>query len=49
MSGQTALLELDGLTVTYRTDEGPLPAVRGVDLTVGAGEGVGVAGESGGG
>ena len=47
MSGQTALLELDGLTVTYRTDEGPLPAVRGVDLTVGAGEVVGLAGESG--
>ena len=36
MSGQTALLELDGLTVTYRTDEGPLPAVRGVGQTRGA-------------
>jgi peptide/nickel transport system ATP-binding protein len=43
----SALLELDGLTVAYRTAEGPLPAVRGVDLTVAAGEVVGLAGESG--
>jgi peptide/nickel transport system ATP-binding protein len=33
--------------VTYRTSEGPLPAVRGVDLVVRRGEVVGVAGESG--
>jgi peptide/nickel transport system ATP-binding protein len=43
----THLLELRGLTVAYRTTEGPLPAVRGVDLTVDAGEVVGIAGESG--
>ena len=37
------LLELEELTVSYRTAEGPLPAVRGVDLVVRAGEVVGVA------
>lgn len=41
------LLELDGLSVSYRTADGPLPAVRGVDLVVDAGEVVGIAGESG--
>ena len=35
------------LRVVYRTQEGPLPAVRGVDLVVHEGEVVGVAGESG--
>jgi peptide/nickel transport system ATP-binding protein len=43
----TPLLRLRDLTVSYSTSEGPLPAVRGVDLTVAAGEVVGVAGESG--
>ncbi len=42
-----ALLELRDLTVTYPTSEGALPAVRGVDLVVRAGEVVGLAGESG--
>jgi peptide/nickel transport system ATP-binding protein len=41
------LLRFDDLSVTYRTDDGPLPAVRGVDLVVRAGEVVGIAGESG--
>lgn len=41
------LLDLRSLSVTYETDEGPVPAVREVDLTVRRGEVVGVAGESG--
>ena len=41
------LLAIEGLSVTYRTGEGDVPAVRGVDLTVDRGEIVGVAGESG--
>ncbi|HWM72339.1 MAG TPA: ABC transporter ATP-binding protein [Nocardioides sp.] len=41
------LLELHDLSVAYRTSDGPLPAVRGVDLVVRAGEVVGIAGESG--
>jgi peptide/nickel transport system ATP-binding protein len=41
------LLQIRGLSVTYRTEGGDLPAVREVDLDVGAGETVGVAGESG--
>jgi peptide/nickel transport system ATP-binding protein len=41
------LLRMEGLSVTYRTEEGLLPAVRDVDLVVDRGEVVGVAGESG--
>jgi peptide/nickel transport system ATP-binding protein len=41
------LLEFDDLSVTYRTGGGDVPAVRGVTLSVAAGEVVGVAGESG--
>ena len=41
------LLDVRQLTVAYRTAEGRLPAVRGLDLVVRAGEVVGVAGESG--
>ncbi len=41
------LLVMHDVSVSYRTSEGSLPAVRGVDLAVGPGEVVGVAGESG--
>jgi peptide/nickel transport system ATP-binding protein len=41
------LLDIRDLSVTYATTQGPVPAVRGVDLTVEAGQTVGVAGESG--
>jgi peptide/nickel transport system ATP-binding protein len=44
---QATLLAIRGLSVTYATAEGPLRAVRGVDLTVERGQIVGVAGESG--
>jgi peptide/nickel transport system ATP-binding protein len=41
------LLAIEDLSVTYRTREGDVPAVREVDLTVDRGEVVGLAGESG--
>jgi peptide/nickel transport system ATP-binding protein len=43
----TPLLRIEGLSVTYRTSEGDVPALRDVDLVVDRGEIVGVAGESG--
>jgi peptide/nickel transport system ATP-binding protein len=42
-----ALLSVRDLHVTYRTAAGPLPAVRGVDIELAAGETLGLAGESG--
>ncbi|MFN8126575.1 MAG: ABC transporter ATP-binding protein [Candidatus Nanopelagicales bacterium] len=42
-----AVLEFEDVTVSYESDEGPVPAVRGVSLTVEAGHSVGLAGESG--
>jgi peptide/nickel transport system ATP-binding protein len=43
----TALLEFRDTTVEYRSARGPVPAVRGVNLTLDAGETLGLAGESG--
>jgi peptide/nickel transport system ATP-binding protein len=42
-----SVLELRDLGVTYRTEGGPVPAVRGVDLVIEPGDTVGLAGESG--
>ncbi len=42
-----SVLELKDLSVTYRTSGGDVPAVRGVDLEIGVGDTVGLAGESG--
>ena len=43
----SVLLEVRGLSTIYRTSEGPVRAVDGVDLTVERGEILGVVGESG--
>ena len=42
-----SLLRIEDLSVTYRTAEGDVPAVRGVSIEVAAGTSLGVAGESG--
>jgi peptide/nickel transport system ATP-binding protein len=42
-----SLLSLQDLRITYQTQGGPVPAVRGVDLEVSKGEVLGLAGESG--
>ena len=47
-TSDTPVLEIEGLEVAYRTADGSTrPAVRGVDLRVGAGEIVALVGESG--
>ena len=40
----TDLLSMRGVSVTYRTESGDVPAVRGVDLDLARGEIVGIAG-----
>ena len=42
-----ALLEIRGLKTYFKTDDGMVQAVDGVDLTIGRGETLGVVGESG--
>jgi peptide/nickel transport system ATP-binding protein len=42
-----SLLQINDLTVTYRGSERHIPAVRGVDLSLDAGQTLGLAGESG--
>jgi peptide/nickel transport system ATP-binding protein len=42
-----SVLELRDLSVTYRTEAGDVPAVRGVNLTIAEGDTLGLAGESG--
>jgi oligopeptide/dipeptide ABC transporter ATP-binding protein len=42
-----AILELTGLEVTFPTADGPIAAVRGVDLSIERGQVLGVVGESG--
>ena len=42
-----SLLELRDVHITYRSERGDVPAVRGVDLAIDPGETVGLAGESG--
>ncbi|MEN2740013.1 ABC transporter ATP-binding protein [Microbacterium sp. X-17] len=47
MTGETPLLEIDDLAVSYATPRGPIEAVQGVGLSVRPGETVAVVGESG--
>ena len=42
-----ALLEVEGLQVTYRSARGPVPAVEGASFTLESGQALGLVGESG--
>ena len=42
-----AVLEVENLSVTFRTDAGPVEALKGVSLRIAPGEALGVVGESG--
>src|ERR1041384_5595549 len=44
---KAALVAISGLTVDFRTETRTIRALHGIDLTVGAGECVGLVGESG--
>ena len=44
---EQAVVEIAGLSVSYRTEEGDLPAVRAVTLDIARGETLGLVGESG--
>ncbi len=46
-TGQAPLLELRGLTVRFHTSNGPVDAVKGIDVSVEAGRTLGIVGESG--
>ena len=43
----TAVMELAGLSISYHTEDGEIPAVRAVTLEVARGESLGLVGESG--
>ncbi len=46
-AGSSPLLTIDGLRVEFASEDGPLTAVKGVSLSIGPGEIVGLIGESG--